>query len=426
MAYFPFLETPVSAESPCGTDLDEDPASQSFYTVLESNLPATYLDFDRKSFDDKAIIAQITAELKKSRDVRLLVLAMKTFALAENLPGFFESLKALAHLIETHWDDAHPRNAGDNFALRSAYIQSLEDRVIQLPLQAAALIKDKRLGGLSYRSFLVAQKPSMARDGETAHDESTLNDAFMRFEPLADLVALHDQCTEALEHFTRLRSIFVDKIGYEAAPKFDYVPSVLKEVVVRLKKYIVDRTPTDALTAPPDTSPEGEAPTPDTADTATAAAKAGELASVREAAAALGAISAYYAANEPSSPAKLLVRQAQQLVGKSFVEAMLMLAPNLLDATKIDIASDTPFSLNFAQLQTLAEADQPAVEEEAAPLREFSIKTRHEATELMKMVERFYRRCEPSSPIPLLLDRARKFVARDFASLLAEMAKQPQ
>jgi type VI secretion system protein ImpA len=239
-------------------------------------------------------------------------------------------------------------------------------------------------------------------------------------------VALHDQCTEALEHFTRLRSIFVDKIGYEAAPKFDYVPSVLKEVVVRLKKYIVDRTPTDALTAPPDTSPEGEAPTPDTADTATAAAKAGELASVREAAAALGAISAYYAANEPSSPAKLLVRQAQQLVGKSFVEAMLMLAPNLLDATKIDIASDTPFSLNFAQLQTLAEADQPAVEEEAAPLREFSIKTRHEATELMKMVERFYRRCEPSSPIPLLLDRARKFVARDFASLLAEMAKQPQ
>jgi type VI secretion system protein ImpA len=428
MAYFSFLDEPVSDSAPCGVDVDEDAAIQSYFMILEGSLPSSYLGFDRKSFDDQAIIAELTTHLKKSRDVRLLVMAIKTFALAENLPGFFESLARLTTLLETRWDDAHPRGSNDNFALRGAYVQSLEDRVtLLLPLQAAELIKDKRLGALSYRSFMLAQNPAGARAGETAHDDGTVTDAFMRFDPLADIVALRDQSKVAKENFSKLRTLFIEKVSYEAAPQFEFVPNFLSELIVKLDKFIADRAPAelpaaDAGTESGDagTTAAGEGTSP------TAAGPATDPVSVRDASAALQAVLSYYTAHEPSSPAKLLVRQAHQLVGKSFVEAMQVLAPDLLESTRIDIAGDMPFSLNFAQLQALAASEQGQDDSEPPPAREYKVTSRNEASETIKAVERFYRRFEPSSPIPLLLDRARKFVARDFASLLAEMAKQPK
>ena len=58
--------------------------------------------------------------------------------------------------------------------------------------------------------------------------------------------------------------------------------------------------------------------------------------------------------------------------------------------------------------------------------RTYSAATRTEASALMRKVEQFYRTTEPSSPIPLLVERARNFVAKDFASLLKEMAKKDE
>jgi hypothetical protein len=43
---------------------------------------------------------------------------------------------------------------------------------------------------------------------------------------------------------------------------------------------------------------------------------------------ALGSVASYFSRNEPSNPALLLVRQALQLTGKSFLEVMLTLVPN--------------------------------------------------------------------------------------------------
>jgi type VI secretion system protein ImpA len=42
----------------------------------------------------------------------------------------------------------------------------------------------------------------------------------------------------------------------------------------------------------------------------------------------------------------------------------------------------------------------------------------------MAVVEAFYRKNEPSSPIPLLIERARLFINKDFHSLLREVVKQ--
>jgi type VI secretion system protein ImpA len=43
----------------------------------------------------------------------------------------------------------------------------------------------------------------------------------------------------------------------------------------------------------------------------------------------------------------------------------------------------------------------------------------------MEIVEQYYRKQEPSSPIPLLLQRARVFVDRDFSALLKDVLSKP-
>jgi type VI secretion system protein ImpA len=236
---------------------------------------------------------------------------------------------------------------------------------------------------------------------------------------------LRDRFTSSLIDLQKIRDLFVAKVSYEASPQFDQLPAFLTGTKELLDSIITQRVPPDISESTSEARGTEEnsedAAAPDRSQDG--AALHGEVQTIREASSALHAIVNYYSLAEPSSPARLLVRQAHQLVGKSFVEAMQILAPELVEETRIDITGSLPFSLNFAQLQALAIEDQAAPDEQEE-VRSFTVASRQEASELMKAIERCYRKLEPSSPIPLLLERARKFVAKDFATLLREVAKR--
>jgi type VI secretion system protein ImpA len=53
-----------------------------------------------------------------------------------------------------------------------------------------------------------------------------------------------------------------------------------------------------------------------------------------------------------------------------------------------------------------------------------AIRSRQDATRALDAVATFFRTNEPSSPIPLLLDRAKRLVAKDFLEVLAELAPE--
>jgi type VI secretion system protein ImpA len=51
----------------------------------------------------------------------------------------------------------------------------------------------------------------------------------------------------------------------------------------------------------------------------------------------------------------------------------------------------------------------------------FDVRSRQQASQLLDEVGRYFRRSEPSSPIPLLIERARSLVDRDFMSILKDV-----
>ena len=71
---------------------------------------------------------------------------------------------------------------------------------------------------------------------------------------------------------------------------------------------------------------------------------------------------------------------------------------------------------------TVAEAGDEPVAGPGGAYAGGVIKSRHDAVRALDAVADFFRRNEPSSPIPLLVDRAKRLVAKDFLEVLADIA----
>src|SRR5579859_958452 len=101
---------PVSADSPCGPDLDieGDIEFLNFMAATEGQLPSSYLAFDRNSIDFPKVLAAGRKFLEQTLDVRLLALLAKLSILDRDLIAFSSWLNATAHLLTDHWDEAHP------------------------------------------------------------------------------------------------------------------------------------------------------------------------------------------------------------------------------------------------------------------------------------------------------------------------------
>ena len=80
------------------------------------------------------------------------------------------------------------------------------------------------------------------------------------------------------------------------------------------------------------------------------------VASMAAAAAALSGVAAYFGRLEPSSPALLLVRQAEHLLGKSFAEAIHMLVPAHAENATINVGRGWSFDLSVDRMAALLDA----------------------------------------------------------------------
>lgn len=429
MALYEGIEFDISADLPCGPDPEADLDFQNFLAVAEGQLPASYREFDRKNFTAKPTLERLNTLLEKTRDLRLLVLAAKYHILSDDIGGFANAIVAMQALLSRQWDHCHPTEAAGGAAVRSAYLQSLDDLpTVVLPLQHATLVVDKRLGTLTMRHILIANGKLPAPAGETPPGIGDISDALSRFEPLDTLAGVRSQLTDVQSSLGNMRQLFIDKAGYEVAPDFERLADLIGSIGAFIGPIVTARQPAAEVDVVVESAPaptDGPAPQAAPAEPAFAAVLPGNIQTVKEASNALSAILEYYGRNEPSSPARLLLRQAHQLVGKSFLEAMKMLAPALVEKVNFQIGGTAPFSLTFAQLDALPSGDSGAATDDTSA-RTYEVKTRPESTALLQQVEQFYRSAEPSSPIPMLIERARNMVAKDFTTLLREITQKAE
>lgn len=440
------LLNPVSEAEPCGPDLDEvgDEEYLNYLLPAEDRLPERYYDgvtgepFDRAKLNLKAETEAIASLLERSRDLRLLCLEARFQSFVGQFGGFAEALQTMAGLLERFWPDVHPQPQDGDFTLRQNVLGGLDDwaKVIQ-PLHHLPLLRDKRLGAVTFRQYAVATGAAQPREEEKGIDPGEMQQALASAENREQADATYAALTAARAALKSIRSSFIDGAGYEYAPDFDRLSAFLDEA----GGLFVKARPEFAGAAAPageeeaagadtaggsDGTEEGTdgAPSAFAAAAAQPAMPAGPVASHADAAAALAAAEAYFARNEPSAPALILVHQARLLIGKSLVEAIQTLLPEAADGAVIRFEAELKFQLAMPHLRTLTEAAMGGREEAGGEAQGFSATTRGEATGLVMAVENFFRAAEPSSPVPMLLAKARTYLNRDFTLILNDLLQK--
>jgi type VI secretion system protein ImpA len=415
------LCTPFSDTDPCGPDLDMEGDSEylNFFAGVEGVLPTTFFSledgspFDRSTVDIQGQLDAIAPLLERTRDIRLLLVQARLLILNKDLAGFALNLAAVAYWLDKFWNDVHPRPQGGD-AARSGAIGTLDLPTVIFPLQYATLVEARRLGQISYRTWMIASGEVKPRTGEVALSQAALTEAIGAADPDV-LATARNSVTLVKSSLDTIRNAF---LAHGEFVNLDKLPTL----AATIRAFI------DPQAAATDAGAEAA----DASDVAAAAA--GDVgpapASLAQASQALAAVADYYRRSEPSSPILLLIRQAHHLIGKSFFEIMNILIPGHVERAAFQIGADHFFDLPLEKLSNFADvpalpadgASEPTEESaSAAAAPRYAVANRTQAIALIDLVHRYFRRSEPSSPVPMLCERARALAERDFMGVLRDV-----
>jgi type VI secretion system protein ImpA len=435
---FNSLTVPLSAEDPCGPDLDfaGDDGYLNFLAHAEGLLPSTFFvdgqPFDRSAIDIDQQVDAIEKLLARTRDLRLVALLARLLLLKDDLDGFGKALEAMAGLLETQWEAVHPRAEDGAFALRAAIIGTLDVPTVVFPLQFIPICENRRIGPISFRTHMYAAGEAIPRDGESIPAATAIQQALR--DEQGQVSKRREGFVAVREALQRVNVAWLANSDFMSAPRLDHVAAIVDKILAFIEPALPGGSPGGPLAAVPAAARSLEERVNPT------------LASAADVRTSLRAVAAYFTRSEPSSPVLPLVLQAEQLMGKSLFEVLQILVPNHLSEAAYQIGAQQYFALPVERLSGLleasaspmnaaapgsedppadgsdAEAAEPAAcdGEPALPTRQPmpAVGDRRQAMAVLEQVAVFLRNAEPSSPIPWLIERARSLADRDFLGVL--------
>lgn len=440
MSAFNLLE-PVSPESPCGPDLErrDDPEFIDYYFEAESRLPERYFTpglaedgredrlFDPRSVDLAGETRRINGLLERSRDLRLLSLLARFQILAGRLEEFTATLEDMAAMM-AQWPEAlHPAGAE-----RRAAIDSLNSQpAVVMPLLHLSILPNAEV---TLRRFMVANGRAPARASERDLDGADFLGPLRAEANQRAVASAHERLDRAADALHRIQSLAASHpqkplhldLGALRTAIAD-MQAMIATARPELQPWSANALPPEpeALTeAPPEPSPAREIETPPTA--AAPPPPALKIGNRATASAALDGVRNWLVTQEPSSPALVLVVQARALIGKPLVEAIEVLMPREAAGATLRIGQGSPFLLPMDRLKALTESGlegQGAAQAAAMDLP--PITQRGELVGKLLEVERYFATCEPASPVPLLLAKAREMLDKRFDAIIAELLASP-
>jgi type VI secretion system protein ImpA len=417
------LCAPLSEEAPCGPDLDlaGDAEYLNFLAQVEGVLPTSFFSpedgkpFDPSTIDLRAQVAEADKLLARSRDIRLLGIRARLLILNRDIAGFSVTVAAIAEWFDRFWDAVHPLPEGQNLTGRRTAISALDLPTVIFPLQFAPLFEGRRAGSVTYRAWIVATGEVKSRTGEVGPSAAAISEAIASADP-ADLADARKHIALLDKSVRRICSAF----AMHGISVLDTLPEQLRKM-----RALIDPYAESAVNSNADGSPQMD-------NRQEAAVATAPLMSISDAERALAAVTEYYARLEPSSPVLPLVRQAHQLIGKSFLEIMTILVPTHVDKAAFQIGTNPVFDLPINKLSSASNSstfdasttvsdDPSASVSSASTEKTYRVGSRSQALALLESVQRYFRYAEPSSPVPMLCERARALADRDFMGVLEDV-----
>ena len=164
------LLAPISADAPCGPDLEYDPAFQAMLDAGAGKPERQYGDkvYAAEPPDWPVVHEQATQLAARTRDLRVAVWLARSGARVRGLIGAVDGLRLVQGLVERHWEHLHPPlDASDNNdpTARVMALTALSDAATGLADLRAASLTGKR-GALTVRDIELALGAGEPMPGE--------------------------------------------------------------------------------------------------------------------------------------------------------------------------------------------------------------------------------------------------------------------
>jgi type VI secretion system protein ImpA len=327
------LLSEVSPEVPCGENLEYDPEYLELMRVAqgvpERQIGETIVPAEEPNWRD--VREQSVALFARTKDLSVAVRLGEALLRLEGMPGLRDGLALVHGLLGRYWEQVHPQldPTDDNDpTVRLNILGGLTDQGMFL----------SKLRALPLTNSVTAGRYGLREIGWATGRSTPPDDAVVPT-PEVDEAAFKDTAAEELQTLVRttddviagVRAIDAEIGGHIGAARgVDFEP--LLRVLGEIRNEVVRRAPA-AAAGDVSVGLEGEA----TGSVGGAvaggngrAAAPGEIRGPDDVVAMIDRICDYYARAEPSSPVPLLLRRAQRLVGKGFVDIVRDLSPDVV------------------------------------------------------------------------------------------------
>lgn len=315
------LLAPISSDSACGPDLTYDPdflaLEQAAQGKSEQQFGDTVIPAEEPDWQD--VKRRSEALLSRSKDLRVAVLLARAVTRLHNVEGLAAGLELIKEMLSRYWDTVHPEldhEDNDDPTMRLNALAPLADSGTFLrDIRDAYVAASPQHGRVSVRDILVAAGKLPATDAP-ARSETEITE-ILRAVSAEDPAALQ-AASKSAQFVAGLESLLGDKGVLTQAPDLRPLNDLLHAVtpICNAALGVGEETHTQGPTTLPSGQPRSHV--------------SGQISSREDAIRILESVCKFIEQSEPANPAPLLIRRAQRLIGRSFVEIIEDLAPESL------------------------------------------------------------------------------------------------
>ena len=319
----PLLLAAVSANSPCGEDMEYDAdflqleraaKGQPERSMGDSILPAEppqWRDIQQQSLD----------LLQRSKDLRITHFLLQSSLALQGVAGLAEVLTLIDALLREYWADLHPRLDADDDNDPTVRINALTgltcDTNIRL-LRESILTRSRTFGPVSLRAALNASGLQSFADEQLGAQQ--LHAAFLDSDP-EQLQATRDALSAARAACEAIEQQVNEQVGSAQGVDLSALKQPLKQALQILNQAVPGSSVPEAVS-------EDNAPSVEFAAAPAASRPVGDIANRDDVLRSLDKILAYYTRHEPSSPLPVLLNRAKNLVHADFAAIVRNLIPD--------------------------------------------------------------------------------------------------
>lgn len=324
------LQRPINEASPCGDDLEYDPAFTALASLAQGKAEQQFGDtvIPAVEPDWRQVAEQADAVLRRSKDVRAAMLLLRAATRLDGMPGFAAGLGLLTGLLDTYWDGIHPKldadDDNDPTMRLNALMPLTDDAMVLRDLYDARVGVARGVGAIRVRDIAIAHNLIGAAGGEPTYSTAQIQGA------LEEIHAEHPAALQSLLEVRATIAALHELLGVRTG-RHDAVDMDGLRSLGNLLHKVAASAVGSPVQAEADVAPATEAETAASGTAASPAVARGEITTRQDALHMLDRVISYLIQAEPGNPAPLLIERAKKLIGVDFFEIMANLAPNAMD-----------------------------------------------------------------------------------------------